>query len=42
MLYLVVSRYRYRTFIPTYSAASLFNPHWEMDDIFRQVALQVK
>jgi len=31
VLYLVLSRYGYRTFIQTYSATSPFAPHWEMD-----------
>jgi len=34
MLYLVLSRYWYRTFIQTYSATSPFNPHWEMCKTF--------
>jgi len=34
MLYLVLSRYWYRTFIHTYNATSPFNPHWEMDKTF--------
>ena len=34
MLYLVLSRYWYRTFSQTYSATSPFNPHWEMDKNF--------
>ena len=34
MLYLVLLRYWYRTFIQTYSATSPLNPHWEMDKTF--------
>jgi len=34
MLYLVLSRCWYRTFIQTYSATSPLNPHWEMDKSF--------
>jgi len=34
MLYLVLSRYWYLTFIQTYSATSPLNPHWEMDKTF--------
>ena len=34
MLHLVLSRYWYRTFIPTYSATSPFNPRWKTDNCF--------
>ena len=34
MLYLVLSRYWYRTFIQTCSVTSPLDPHWEMDKTF--------